>query len=95
MKILGDVWDEWDGTEFETTSRIGQFSDSSHTHLAERLLSNFSFTFVKDITNLTSQTVRCDLHILEQTNAILPALKFFVEYSILHGKKLLNEGCVS
>ena len=36
MKILGDVWDEWDGTEFETTSRIGQFSDSSHTHLAEK-----------------------------------------------------------
>ena len=28
--------DEWDGTESKATSQIGQFSDSTRTHLAEK-----------------------------------------------------------
>ena len=36
MKILGNVWDEWDGTESQATSQIGELSDTTHTHLAEK-----------------------------------------------------------
>ena len=28
------MWDEWDCKESEATSRIGQFSDYTHTYLA-------------------------------------------------------------
>ena len=36
MKILGNVWDEWDGMESKAISWIRKFSDSTSTHLAEK-----------------------------------------------------------
>ena len=38
MKILGNVWDEWDGMDVRLPLGVGQFSDSTHTYLAEKVI---------------------------------------------------------
>ena len=38
MKILRNVWDEWDGMDVRLPLGVVWFSESAHTYLAEKVI---------------------------------------------------------